>query len=65
MEIKTKVNTFLVHLMCDKCDGGEMMPTGIALLSNPPQYPHKCNKCGHQVNVTGNKYPFIKHEVAD
>lgn len=35
----------LVQAMCDKC-GGEMIAVpGVILMSDPPQYPHRCNKC--------------------
>jgi predicted RNA-binding Zn-ribbon protein involved in translation (DUF1610 family) len=45
-------------LLCDKC-GGEMITTGIALTSNPPQYPYECPKCGH-VETHTQRYPGIE-----
>lgn len=61
-EKRVPVNTYLVRLMCDKCDGGEMKPTGECLTSNPPQYPHRCDKCGHMERVRGKTYPRLEHE---
>jgi hypothetical protein len=62
-EKRTEVRTYVVRLMCEKCDGGEMLPTGIALMSSPPKYPHKCNKCGHEDTPRGGKrYPRTEHE---
>ena len=35
-----------------KCDcGGEYEYTGRVLLSNPPKYVHKCNRCNLPVNL--------------
>ena len=61
-EKRTKARTYIVRLMCEKCDGGEMKPTGICLTSSPPQYPHRCDKCGHEETVRGKTYPCIEHE---
>jgi len=57
-ETKLATETVLVRMMCE-C-GGEMKPTGVCLTSNPPQYPHVCNKCGTNVTyyVT---YPEIRY----
>ena len=61
-EKRTEVRTIMVRLMCDKCGEGEMKPTGVCLTSNPPQYPHKCNKCGAEVTVRGKTYPRAEYE---
>ena len=42
-EQKRKVNNFEVNYICDKCGIGFMEWDGIALLSNPPAYKHKCS----------------------
>lgn len=46
MEISNAVTITHIKLMCD-VDGctGEMLPTGVTLMSYPPQYPHKCTVC--------------------
>lgn len=60
-EQRSEVRTLMVRLMCDKCTIGEMLPTGIALMSSPPKYPHKCSNCGHEDTPTGGKrYPFTE-----
>ena len=61
-EKKTEVRTIMVRLMCDKCEGGEMKPTGLCLTSIPPQYPHKCDKCGAEVTVHRHTYPRTEYE---
>lgn len=45
-EYYKKVKTYQVVYICDVCRRGEMKPTGMALLTAPPQYPHTCDKCG-------------------
>ncbi len=45
-------------LICD-C-GGEMLPTGVSLLTKPPKNPHKCKDCGHIDNVLGETFPRIQ-----
>ena len=56
-ERKIKVDTYLIKCMCDEdgCDG-EVLPTGIVLTSQPPIYPHKCNKCDKDYSF-GTRYP--------
>lgn len=61
-EQKTELRVFETRLICDECGEGEMLPTGVALMSSPPQYPHKCTKCGAQDNVRGKKYPHHSYE---
>lgn len=61
-EKRILVRAYMVRLMCEKCDGGEMIPTGICLPSNPALYPHKCDKCGYEESVRGKTYPRVEHE---
>ena len=51
----TEVRTFNVRLYC-VC-GGEMKSNGITLTTNPPMYPHVCDKCGTYQTLTGDSYP--------
>lgn len=62
-EIKQEVRTFVVNYKCDTCKEGYMFPTGIALMSNPAQYPHKCNFCGIEKTFRGIKYPKYVNEA--
>lgn len=48
------------RMICD-C-GGEMKASGATLLSKPPLYPHRCDKCGATESVRGVAYPRIKYE---
>lgn len=61
-EKRVELRTFEVHLICDKCGEGEMLPTGIVALSLPPQYPHECNKCSYRLNIRGKHYPCIEYK---
>lgn len=58
-EIEQEVKTFRVHYICDECGKGEMLPTGVMLASNPPQYPHECTKCDATTRFTDKKYPTL------
>lgn len=52
-----KADVYLEYKTCD-C-GGEFERHGnIVLSSYPPQYPHRCNKCGNTKSFT-NVYPRI------
>lgn len=48
-EERRLVETFEEDYLCDECHEGQMRPTGMALLTNPPSYPHRCNNdlCQH------------------
>ena len=59
-EIKTEIKTFRIKLACDECDG-DMIYNGIVLTSNPPLFPHVCNKCGVKIN-SRKKYPYLHTE---
>lgn len=43
---------------CPVCKQGFMRPTGIVLMTNPPQYPHKCQKCDYEQTYPMS-YPYI------
>lgn len=59
MEMVAESKLLIVHMVCDKCKKGKMMPIGMELMSYPPQYPHKCDNCGHAVNYSIS-YPYQK-----
>jgi hypothetical protein len=61
-EIKTPVYNYVVRATCE-C-GGEFEPTGVVLRSYPPQYPHKCNKCGKE-EVFRKQFPYYAAEEID
>jgi hypothetical protein len=63
----TEITTVMVPVEIDKacaCLSGRMRPTGAALMSNPPKYPHVCNRCGHKETFRV-KYPHITHKPAE
>lgn len=62
-EVRAEVKTYSITYHCSVCGIGEMLPTGIALLSSPPQYPHKCTKCGEEKTFRF-KYPRTVYEAA-
>lgn len=48
-EQETKVETVVIDYVCDKCESGIMERSGsAAYLTEPMQFPHKCNKCGFE-----------------
>ncbi len=51
-----------VDYICDNCGEGHMLPTGIALLSYPAKYEHKCTKCGSK-QYFKETYPAIRYLV--
>ena len=61
MQKKTEVRSFEVSYICDKCNDGEMIFTGITLTSYPPQYQHKCEKCFSIQNFKI-AYPTVTYE---
>ena len=65
--IRTKVTAYRIELPCEKegCDGALVSCSGMTLTSNPPQYPHRCNKCGAEKHILGITYPYIEHEVKE
>lgn len=56
-EMVAESKVLQVFMICDKCGRGEMRPTGETLMSNPPQYPHKCATCGNVENLL-HPYPY-------
>lgn len=61
-EITKEIKVIGVDYVCDKCGIGKMRPTGICLDSNPPQYPHECENCGHVINMWNVTYPTTRYE---
>ena len=62
MGVKRNVKTVKVSMQCDKCKTGIMERDGNTVLTTyPPQYPHKCNNCGHVENYTV-EYPYLDVE---
>ena len=58
--LSSPVSVVKDRLICD-C-GGEIVRTdGGVRMSNPPQYPHECNKCGEHQYIRGESYPRIRY----
>jgi hypothetical protein len=62
-EKRLEVKTYLVKKICDKCNEGEMKrdEVNIMLATYPPQYVHKCTKCGCKENYF-ESYPKIEYD---
>ncbi|MED1603656.1 hypothetical protein [Alkalihalophilus marmarensis] len=61
MELQFEVKPVGVKYICDKCNEGEMLPTGKnKWLNEPPQIEHKCNKCRYIQNFK-ETYPLIRY----
>lgn len=61
MEVEKEVRVLKIDFECPKCEAGFLRPTGAALMSNPPIYPHKCNSCEY-VQSFKHSYPIIRYE---
>lgn len=53
-----------VDYICDGCNTGAMLPTGVMLLCAPPKWPHKCNHCGAEATFSV-KYPSVRFERSE
>jgi hypothetical protein len=63
MEQELPAELVIVKMICDKCGDGEMKPDGnIALLSDPPKYPHRCDKCSSTDSYT-QRYPTVRYKA--
>jgi len=49
-----------IRYICDKCEIGDYLPTGVMLMCDPPKFPHECTSCGDEVTFT-EKYPTIRY----
>lgn len=56
--VTVPVKYFEEHYECDFCGQGQVLPVGTVLLSMPPIYPHRCNKCGQPYNFP-HRYPTL------
>ena len=54
-----EVRTVGMDYICDDCNVGVMEQTGVMLLTDPVQWPHKCNNCGKTKNLW-QKYPDVR-----
>ena len=65
-EIKTPVQvlSYQVQLKCKECGEGMMLDDSdnIMLASYPPQYKHKCDKCGC-IELLTRIYPYIEQKL--
>lgn len=56
------------RLIDQDCDGpgceGVMRPTGVVLMSNPPQHPHTCTECDNFA-VYPVSYPYLSYVGVD
>ncbi len=65
-ERETEVKTFIVDKICNECGIGKMQQEGDSYLAtNPPQYPHKCDHCGHCKNIFSQPYPRIVYKKVE
>lgn len=59
-----KVQAVTIDYGCDKCGSGFMRYTGLSLSSHPPQFVHRCNKCGYEETYR-ESYPHIEYRTVD
>ncbi len=49
-----------VDYKCDQCGKGYMRSQGLANLTSPMSFPHKCNECGHKQTFY-EKHPTMRY----
>lgn len=60
-EIRKPVRPIMVNEQCDSCGEGLMLRSdGIALMTDPPEFNYKCNKCGKST-VSSQVWPRIEY----
>ena len=61
MEFNRPLKMFMTHMQCPLCDG-EMLykETNEILTAWPPQFLHRCSKCGHTEKYD-NIYPYVNY----
>lgn len=60
MEMVAEAKVLIVYQVCEKCSEGLMERNGSPIFAtNPPQYPHKCDKCGYRKSYPIS-YPYQK-----
>ena len=63
VEFKTEIMVPVrVCAFCPEC-GTELVPTGSALLSSPPQHPHECQYCRDVYGKREREYTFDLDDV--
>ena len=63
MKVKhTPVEMVQVEPICEKCEVGTYISTGLALTRNPPGFQHRCTNCGDE-RVFDNRYPAVGHRI--
>lgn len=61
--IRNEVRVFEEELKCTYCEDGRMQSTNEPMiLTSPPLYPHKCNRCGQGEN-RHERFPRITYET--
>ena len=61
-EITKDVQMVIIDYLCDECKEGVMLYEGNVIMpTDPPQIPHKCNKCGFEKNFT-DTYPKLGYK---
>lgn len=64
MEKETDMKPVQIDYMCDNCEKGFYRPTGIALMTYPAKYPHKCTLCEDEKHFQ-KTYPYIKYRTVE
>ena len=62
--VKRKIQMIEMDMICTRCNDGYMRPDPIVHMTNPPQYPHTCEKCGQKA-VFDVRYPCITYVYKD
>lgn len=62
MEREVEVIPYGIIQTCDKCQNGEMVPTGNNYYVPDIKIEHQCNNCNYKADYS-DKYPLIRYRV--
>jgi len=60
-EISFPVITELVYGIHENCGGKLKATDGPLLMTDPPRFPHQCDKCDNTIQIIGKKYPMQRY----
>ena len=59
---QTPLRPIQIDYHCDECEHGLMRPVGHMLMTDPPQFEHKCTECGYLM-VFNERYPTVRYAL--
>lgn len=59
--LKIRIAAYSNDRVCD-CGKGMMRPTGVAIMTHPPRFPHECNAGCGRAETLDREYPYLSYE---